>query len=439
LTTCDELNEIRKNPDKERLRIEFKQRSTLTDKPEEIGYSLIALANRYGGKLIIGLTDDAEFEGKGIFQVDKDKGRIDNICNNNCSPKIEYQTEFIQCPDGDVLVINVNKRTGIPHAYTKKALDEIKNRRYYVRTSHGIRLVTDLQLEWMFKNIDGPSFQKPYSIQVPYYRKNLRIPLFEKVPSGNLVYNLLLQLFFNQLTDQDRNYLLSDEPNRCQELFLELMPFVVLFELETYFHSHWDVNIEKRIGSTSISPRSELSKQVLDFSSVPKKTNQVLANLSVDLRKIAEEHYFELSVPEKIQLTITSNIDSNIGIRSTKLSFINNLYEISVEFKRSMWSVNLPTRHPILSTLRDEEYLEYENQFATVTLDCIFVASFNFFDADIPHFNEVLRWAENINDILEEKLSWEKFVEGLSDGILYRIDRNIQDILGILKKGSLKT
>jgi len=74
------------------------------------------------------------------------------------------------------------------------------------------------------------------------------------------------------------------------------MPFIVLFELETYFHSHWNVNIEKRVGSISISPRKpETLKQVIDFSSVYKQTNRVLANLSVDLRKIAREHFFELA------------------------------------------------------------------------------------------------------------------------------------------------
>jgi len=88
--------------------------------------------------------------------------------------------------------------------------------------------------------------------------------------------------------------------------------------------------------------------------------------------------------------------------------------------------------------LKDEEYIEYQNQFATVTLDCTFVASFNFFDADIPDFNGISRWAENMGDLLEEKLSWERFVTGLPDGILYRIDRNIQDLLGVLKKGNLK-
>jgi len=441
LTTPDDLYKILKNPDKEHLRIELKERAALITKPEELGYGLIALANRYGGKLIIGVTNDGKFEGKGIFNVDEDKGRIDNICNNNCSPKIEYQTEFIQCPDGDVLIINVNKRRDIPHAYIHKTQDEIKERIYYVRTGHGKRRVTDLQLEWMFRNSEDPSFQKSYSIQIPYYRKDLKIPLFRNVPSGNLVFNRLLIRFFNQLTDEDKKYLFSDEVNRLSELFLELIPFIVLFELKTYFHSHWSVNIEKRAGSTSISPRKpELRKQVIDFSSVYKQANRVLSNLSVDLRKIARECFFELAMPEGVTLTITPNIDPNLGVTSMKLIFIcDNLYEVSVEFRRSAWSVNLPSHHPILSMLKDEEYIEYENQFATVTLDCTFVASFNFFDADIPDFFEIMRWVKDMENLLEEKLSWERFVMGLPDGILYRIDRNIQDLLGKLKNIDLKS
>lgn len=435
MTNCDELSEILKNKDKEGLRVELKQSDKLRDQ-KGIGYSLIALANRYGGRLIIGITDDGKFEGKGIFDVDNDKGIIDNICNNSCSPKIDYRTEFLECTEGDVLVVNVNRRKDIPHAYVNQTNGEIKNRVYYVRTSHGKRLVTDLQLQMMFRNTEEPVINESFSIQIPYIRKKIQIPYFSKLPSGHLPFNLFLSSFFQNLTDKDRAYLSSDETGKIGELFLELAPFIALSELTNNFSIHWDAKVEKRAGYSTISQASNLPKQKIDFSNIYDKNKfEILRNLSVEIDKILS-HPFDMAVPEKVDVKVTKSEDKRIG-NITALSFKNaDLFEIITTFRFSMWTVNLPYGHPVLSALRDSEISEFQEKFAQVVLDCNFNATFNIFDVEIPYFNELFKWAGNMHDILQEKLSWEKFIAGLPDSIIFKIDRNVQDIADELKKDS---
>ena len=115
MITCDEIYKILKNPEKEKIKIEFKESEKLRsgEGQREIGHEIVALANRYGGKLLIGIKNDATFEGKGIFDdrgVDYYKGIIDNICHNKISPIIEYDIKFLQCQDGDVIVVNNPRR-----------------------------------------------------------------------------------------------------------------------------------------------------------------------------------------------------------------------------------------------------------------------------------------------------------------------------------------
>ncbi len=102
MATCEEIHKILKNPEKENMKNEFKDSRILksNDGEKKLCCEIVAFANRYGGKILIGINDDDGFEGKGIFKdkgIDSYKGTIDNIIHAHISPIIECEIEFLEC------------------------------------------------------------------------------------------------------------------------------------------------------------------------------------------------------------------------------------------------------------------------------------------------------------------------------------------------------
>ena len=190
---------------KEKIRIEFKTTPFLTKSGEntkEIAYQLAAFANRNGGNLIIGINDDGTYEGA---KIDEDEAvkKISNIAKDICSPPVIFSHQLFQTELGDVLLIEVEKRKSIPHAVIERCNHEIKNRRYYLRTANGKRLVDDKTLEWLFKSTDDPRLHKNFSFYITYYRKTLGLPAIE-FPSDILHF----AYFFNALSRKRQSLLI---------------------------------------------------------------------------------------------------------------------------------------------------------------------------------------------------------------------------------------
>jgi predicted HTH transcriptional regulator len=148
---------------------EFKESAFLRDN-EEIAAQLASFANRKGGEIPIGVRDDAKLEGAKISR-DKAQLHILNIAQDKVSPPVELFFQFLASDAGDVLIIEVAKRKGIPHAIVTCSNHEIKERCYYIRTSSGRRLVSDIQPSngllsilknptWNIPSIFGPNISE---------------------------------------------------------------------------------------------------------------------------------------------------------------------------------------------------------------------------------------------------------------------------------------
>jgi predicted HTH transcriptional regulator len=154
---------------------EFKESAFLRDN-EEIAAQLASFANRKGGEIPIGVRDDAKLEGAKISR-DKAQLHILNIAQDKVSPPVELFFQFLASDAGDVLIIEVAKRKGIPHAIVTCSNHEIKERCYYIRTSSRRRLVSDTALKWPFEHSEEPYLEYPFYIWFQYFRDNLQIPV----------------------------------------------------------------------------------------------------------------------------------------------------------------------------------------------------------------------------------------------------------------------
>ena len=97
------------------------------------------------------------------FQVEKMVEKISNLVRDKTSPIVEFTPYFYHGDDGDVLALKVSKRRGIPCAVVRKELAEIMNRKYFIRTNNGVRVMDDRTLEWLFLHQEDPAYSPKLS------------------------------------------------------------------------------------------------------------------------------------------------------------------------------------------------------------------------------------------------------------------------------------
>ena len=150
--------------------VEFKNSGIIRDDEgwKKLLKYIVSFANRNGGRILIDIDDDCSFENKDIFDVDNDKGIINNLIQNRISPKLDIEIEFIPCPKGDVIMIKIPRRKEVPHAVIKRKGSEIVTGEYYIRTPHGKRLVSDRQLELLFKE-ESLDFTYPFRFTLNFF------------------------------------------------------------------------------------------------------------------------------------------------------------------------------------------------------------------------------------------------------------------------------
>ena len=110
MTDCSDIQKIIDDPNRESLTIDFKRSEMISSKEgqKKLLEHIVSFANRNGGTIFLGINDDATFEGK-RFDVDKDKGTINNIINDKIRPVLTCDIERVYCKDGDVMVIYIPK------------------------------------------------------------------------------------------------------------------------------------------------------------------------------------------------------------------------------------------------------------------------------------------------------------------------------------------
>ena len=422
MTICDEINEILRNHDAENIKIEYKRRKLLYSKQgqEKLCFAIVALANRYGGKLILGINDDVTFEGKDIFNVDSDKGTITNIIHNHISPTIEYDMEFLSCKKGDILVINILKRKGIPHAYINgRNGSDIKERIYYIRTSHGKRLVSDGQLQWLFEHQNDPDFDYSFRTVINYHKDSLQIPPPYHIdqPRSTSDFGFLISKIAKSDVD-----MLKKDWDTIQSFFIEIAPYVLIHLFSWHFMNSWLVETSRYEGLalTRIVPSMANSKKILPRELPKTQTNSLIGSLSTNFSlAFSLMGVQEFYVPENTELQI--HLD---GGRKSVLSLKNKDFSIDISFTKFMAGIGLHRTHPRKEAFQDKD----RELFQHIEMNCTYSASFNYPEKDIELFNEYYHYANSIKDLLENDFNYDNFIKTLPNSILYTINNKLDNI-----------
>lgn len=160
LTTTD-IFRIAQSSERETITTELKSFRKLIpfddNQKRDIAYEIIAFANRHGGQLIFGINDNGKPDENIDIDIDVIKSKLHQLCFDSISPVIECTTQYIDEAEGRFFIAHIPKRKRLPHAYVPNwSGSDINSRIYYIRTSHGKKLVSDSQLEWLFQNQGDP-------------------------------------------------------------------------------------------------------------------------------------------------------------------------------------------------------------------------------------------------------------------------------------------
>ena len=414
----------------EKLRVELKETPFLASSREnrfKIARQLVAFANRNGGHLVFGIKNDGSFEGKRIDE-DREVQKIAGIAKDKCSPPVVFTHQFLSTDDGDVLVIEVKRRDGIPHAIVERGNHEIKSRTYFIRTPKGVRLVDNTTLEWLFGNIGDPSLSSEFQFFITYNKRTLGLPVIES-PTGFRHF----REFFSSLSEKNKNFL-SGNGLRASSFAVEIAPYALLKHLATFFSHSWQIEIFSAKDIKKMRPKeSSMEGDAIKLLDIKRPANTFLSELSLDISEELSKSSGQIMVPKTSKIEVFSD---GVGKSSIRI-FKRNCFSIEITFLTSHWMVGLPISSPLRfkyqrAGLPSQRAKRIEEQIATITLHTSLNAQYDFPDIEDPYFNEHFAYGRTIQNLLEDDWNWDKFYEELPNGKLYSIEDKIDEILKIL-------
>lgn len=436
-----ELEELKKLiRKKETMKVEFKTTPLLNPSEEnrvKIASQLVAFANRNGGYLIFGINDNGTFEGARIDE-DRQIQKISNIAKDKCSPPVVFTHQFIQTDEADTLIIEIERRKGIPHAIVEKDNHEIKKRTYYIRTSKGKSLVEDKTLEWLFNNMEDPKLLDNFRFFITYNRKTLGLPPFESPISF-----WQFVPFFNSLNEDDKRYLLEDESTRIGAFLVEVAPYAMLKYLAQFFWHSWQIEVFRTKGQRTTRPReTDFEGKKLSLADIPMPSNSFISKLSFELKKILKPPMGEIVVPPDAEVKIQfSDLQKERFTKSVLGIYKKDAFSLEIKFSVSQWSSGLPYPSPLRYKYQRidipfERGKKFEEEIASICINTVFNADFKFPDVNDPLFNEHFEYGKIILDQLKHDWNWDIFLSKLPHGKLYSIEDKIDEILRRLNNQS---
>ena len=442
MTLVKEIKQILNREDKENLIIELKSSRILNNpkKKEKICKEIVALANRYGGKLILGLNDDGSYDGKNIFEdIDELKGKIDNWCRTSISPPIVCEIEFLssneeEALDGDIIVINVPKRDNIPHAVVEGNGANISSRKYFIRTSHGSKPVSDLQLEWLFNNQNDPEFSYKSRIVLDLNKENLQPHINPAIDFQMPKYMWDFVPFINALSNENLKELNKDI-DKVQQFFVELCPYAFINSFFQKFMSSWlidETRFKNRVTWSSRNVNNNSVELSLEELPLPNKGNLIFSLFS-DFYSILKN-----AVSPKVTLPKNSSLEIEVEENKSRLILKNEDFTFTWNFILSSWRAGLNNLN-LLNNLYSccdstEEKVKLQNQlmerFQSVEIDITYNTDFNFPERNVKFFKNYFEFAKLIENLIRYKWDYDYYIDNIPHyKKLYTLDFKIDKII----------
>jgi hypothetical protein len=412
MISADEIKELLNKG--ENIFVDFKA-SKYTDKDQiDIAIDITAFANRHGGKILIGVCDNTKPE-KCTFSyecIDDIKNRFGNISNDKCSPKVNLEVYKIPVDGSDIIVVDIDKRKGIPHAVLgKNNQGIIISRNYYIRTDNSNRLVDDTTLKFLFNSLNDPNL-KFYTNFIVWITK-------EKTPYTAPGFILKYEHYVYQFLDIIKDKLDFNINNEnLTKTLIGIMPYAFLNYLASIFRHSWLIDSRDHIGYISISPLiTNLNSNTIKISDIKYNKMEPMLNYG-NIKKILE-NINPIQVPPETSIEI--EFDENK--LSSKIKIVNPHFTIEIIFSCSMALTGIPTDIQMIHP--NENYEHFLPFYFTID----FNATFKFPDIQDPLFEKHDRFIKIITNSIKEDWNWSKIKDTFYEEKINNINLNVLKIL----------
>lgn len=433
-----EVRELLENPEGNRL--DFKRAAKLKD-DDGIAKHLVAFANRYGGQLVFGVTDDGQLEG-GTIDQEAAFETVRRVARVRCNPPVGFEERFYEHQSrnertGDVLAIDIHPKQSSPHAVVEG--DNNAARTYYVRTADESRLITDAEeLRHLFVNSADPSFEEGFRTAIVHETWTYEPLELRPALDGWRDY----RRFFEELTEDDRAELKDRETRETDDgeqvgelrptseesfgsqMLREVFPIVLFHSFRHRSHDFW---IRDRVSNTDehrayLQHTDELSHDDLTFAN----ESVVLSELFVDLDRVFRGRGSVLSVPKGMK-AVAEFPESSDAPATLMFQHGRQLtVEIGIFSNNNPSVIGPPLGYP--GSIPDDAAPHTRRYVIGVA------AEFGFPDREDPNIRLHEAFAEGIRDFVGVRWDMESYREQQPHHELFRIGETVDSIEEQLSK-----
>lgn len=426
------IQDILEQPENHRL--DFKRIEKIEDE-EGLAKHLVSFANRYGGKLVFGITDDREIEGVEICEEDVLE-TVRRIARIRCNPPVRFEERFYPEQEGtersgDVVVIDIHPRRSGPHAVVEG--ENNAKRMYYIRSADESRLITDAEeLNHLFLDSSDPSFVESLSTSVvhgmwTYDPIQLRPSLGGWSDYREFFRNLVPEqrqaLKERETTETDQGERVGElrpmgDEDAGSRLIREVFPAVLFHSFRHRSHDFWirDRSSNNEEYQAYHRYTKELSRSDIDIIG----EGPVVSELSVDLDDIYYSQGDLLSVPYGTQVTIEY---SDKEEKPPRLAFRCDeqlTLEIALYFGNHPTIMGAPLAYP--GTI-PEDASPFTRRYTSVV-----EADFGFPDVEDPQIRIHQAFAEGITQFVKNRWDMDEFQNDQPNRELFRIGEKVDEI-----------
>jgi hypothetical protein len=459
---CDEIKRF--IDQKESAVIDFKSKKIfkVTENKEinkakfRLAKTFVSLANRYGGKIIVGIDDV-----NGSFSIEQGEilsktTAIDmcrEIANDICFPSIGINHEFVKCQKGEVMVINVPKRKGAPHAVKVRNKElSFNSYAFFTRTSDGTFPILGNELLHLFQSNEFPDLSYTFSNIYIYSSTSKSNEKKDEIAETNNISWMeeilphpftVQQHVVSKLSETYKEYKQNDEYEIMSSLICEALPYAILDFLIWNPELQWGTKNESQSGARVIGFSNEPVKNIRISDIVKPSTNSQLFRLRGDLSDslLAKDLSTRpLRFPPNTELKIKVNKnESNIHreiVKKTILSINSpNCFSLSIEFSPSGsfgWGKGYPFGHP-LRTIQGNYIPSANDPVAHVKTHCILSGSVQLGTSSLQNI-DFFPWLKKLSEGIRQILSYSTQFSSFPDPHLLRIEKLVREIKDQLVK-----
>jgi hypothetical protein len=182
MTTAAEIKQALTAYPADAQRLVFAPSSLLAgaDGHEQLARDIVALANRDGGRIVLGVDAAGRYEPELALKDDAARVALDELLTRYTAPRIVAPLEHLVGEDGELMVVAVPRRAAGPHAVARtNAKGSVGARLYCVRDRDRTMPVSDAQLRWLFAGADAGGHTVEFTLHLAHDASGLRADILQ--------------------------------------------------------------------------------------------------------------------------------------------------------------------------------------------------------------------------------------------------------------------